>query len=164
MAQCKVGEILRDGFCKAKPGMADDKVGSLCNIDARGRPRSESACNRKPFKDACTFIPEKCVPDQGKPGKTPLKGRVLPPMTGGIKLRTFMPGNKMPFNEKLDIIKTKCQDAGNKMQAQNVPERSAIGKTVLAFNWNERLKKFGAAEWNKQRTACLDGIRAAYDR
>ena len=164
MQGCNVGEIFRVGYCKANAGTGSTPVGSSCNEISTGNKRTKESCSREPFKDACNWVKGTCVKDQGSPGRVPPEKRVLPRMTGGLKLSRFMPGGKMPFNKTLDEIRNNCNVAGNKMQSKNVPKRSAIGKTVLAFNWNKRLEAPGAANWDSQRVACLDGIRAAYSR
>lgn len=77
MAECKKGEIYRDGHCKAKPGTGDTTIGMLCNENVRGQKRTKTACERGKFKNACTWVPGKCVTDQGKPGQSETRIPIL---------------------------------------------------------------------------------------
>lgn len=162
--QCGTGKIYRDGYCKAKPGKASTDIGSICNENIRGDKRTKKSCTSNRFDDYCTWVPGSCAEDIGERGETPAKKEVLPKKVTGRKLTGFMPGGRMPFNETLDNIERKCRFAGNKMQKKGIPKKTATGKVVFAYNFNERLEKSDAAGWDKQRKACIEGINAAYSR
>ena len=149
--KCSSGKISRSGACKRKPG--EDFP---CNEYANGTKRTKKSCERYPKE--CIWIPTKCVKDTGAKGRTPEPKRWIPKeFKGDFPI-------DMPFNEPLAYQREQCRMAGNILQKENIEEETAKRRARLPYNMNERLADPNAADWDKQRDACIEGIEAAYSR
>lgn len=85
----------------------------------------------------------------------------------GLGMLEFLPGNRMPFNERLSTQQRNCNIMAQGMLQERIPFATVIRKVVKAYNVNEdnpTLQKSGVAKWDSQRNACLNGIRKVYGR